>query len=87
MSRKEIIEYRLRALNPHFLEVTDVSASHAGHPGSPNGDGQTHFEVKISARVLDTCIKIEQHRAINNLLKEEFANGLHALSITIVKNK
>ncbi len=85
MTRKEIIEYKLRALNPHFLEVEDVSASHAGHLGNPNGDGQTHFEIKISSNALNTCTKIEQHRAINNLLKKEFINGLHALSITIVK--
>ena len=37
MTRKEIIEHKLRALNPHFLEVEDVSASHAGHLGNPNG--------------------------------------------------
>ena len=87
MTRKEIIEHKLRALNPHFLEVEDVSASHAGHFGNPNGDGQTHFEIKISSDALNSCRKIEQHRAINNLLKKEFINGLHALSITIVKNK
>jgi len=85
MTRKEIIEHKLCVLNPHFLEVTDVSARHIGHSGNPDGDGQTHFEVKISCHALDICTKIEQHRVINNLLKEEFANGLHALSITIVK--
>jgi stress-induced morphogen len=85
MTRKEIIEHKLRALNPHFLEVKDISASHAGHLGNPNGDGQTHFKIKISSDALNSGTKIEQHRAINNLLKKEFINGLHALSITIVK--
>ena len=87
MNRKESIEHRLRALNPHFLELEDVSAHHIGHSGNPKGDGQTHFEIKISSDALNGCRKIEQHRIINNLLKEEFVNGLHALSITIVKNK
>ena len=85
MTRKEIIEHKLRALNPHFLEVKDISTSHARHLGNPNGDGQTHFEIKISSDALNSGTKIEQHRAINNLLKKEFINGLHALSITIVK--
>ena len=85
MTTKEIIEHKLRALNPHFLEVKDISASHAWHLGNPNGDGQTHFEIKISSDALNSGTKIEQHRAINNLLKKEFINGLHALSITIVK--
>jgi stress-induced morphogen len=87
MTRKESIEHKLRALNPHFLEVDDVSARHIGHSGNPNGDGQTHFEIKISSHTLKSYTKIEQHRVINNLLKEEFVNGLHALSITIVPNK
>lgn len=84
MNRKEIIEHKLRALNPQFLEVLDVSAAHIGHSGNPNNGGQTHFEIKISSTTLDSCIKIKQHRIINNLLKEEFTNGLHALSIKII---
>lgn len=85
MDRKEIIELKLRVLNPHFLEVDDVSADHIGHSGNPSGAGQTHFEIKISSDALNDCTKIEQHRVINNLLKKEFINGLHALSITIVE--
>ena len=87
MNRKQSIEHKLRSLNPHFLEVDDVSAHHIGHSGNPNGEGQTHFEINISSHALKSYTKIEQHRVINNLLKEEFVNGLHALSITIVPNK
>jgi BolA protein len=86
MNRKQSIEHKLRVLSPHFLEVADVSAHHIGHSGNPKGNGQTHFEVKISSHALSSFTKIEQHRVINNLLKEEFVNGLHALSITIIRN-
>ncbi len=87
MSRKESIEQKLSALNPHFLEVIDESDKHLGHSGNPNGAGDTHFIVTIAAKKLDSMSKIVQHRTINNLLAEEFANGLHALSIKVVEIK
>ncbi|MDP4708979.1 MAG: BolA family transcriptional regulator [Rickettsiaceae bacterium] len=84
MSRKEIIEKKLSVLNPHILKVIDNSAAHAGHAGNPNNDGETHFEIQISSTQLDNLTKIKQHRIINNALKDEFASGLHALSIKII---
>jgi len=84
MSRKTIIEEKLAVLNPHILEVVDKSQSHASHSGNPNGTDGTHFIIRICADKLDSMNKIEQHRTINNLLKDEFDRGLHALSINII---
>jgi BolA protein len=84
MSRKEIIEKKLSVLNPHILKVLDNSAAHSGHAGNPNDDGDTHFAIQISATQLDNLPQIKQHRIINNLLKDEFTSGLHALSIKII---
>lgn len=84
MSRKETIEQKLSVLNPHILEVVDKSAEHAGHAGNPNAIGNSHFSIQISSDTLEPLSKIEQHRIINGLLKDEFANGLHALSIKIL---
>lgn len=83
MDRKKNIEQRLSALMPGFLEVVNNSSEHAGHSGNPNNQDDTHFTVCISANQLNGLSKIKQHRIINDLLKEEFANGLHALSIKI----
>ncbi|MEM6339388.1 MAG: BolA family protein [Pseudomonadota bacterium] len=83
MNRREIIETKLSVLNPHFLEVVDQSALHAGHAGNPNGDAESHFAIRIAAKELDDLSMIKQHRIINNILKDEFDNGLHALSISI----
>ena len=87
MNRKELIEQKLSVLNPHFLEVIDDSHKHLGHSGNPNGIGNSHFAIKIAAEKLDSMSKVTQHREINNLLSEEFSNGLHALSIKIIKTK
>ena len=71
MNRKETIQMKLSVLNPHFLEIIDESSLHVGHAGNPNGNAESHFSIKIAVKKL------------NNLLKEEFDNGLHALSINI----
>jgi BolA protein len=83
MSRKEIIESKLSVLNPHFLQVIDESLLHAGHAGNPNGNEESHFAIEIGAAELDNLSLIKQHRIINNILKDEFDSGLHALSIKI----
>lgn len=83
MSRKETIETKLSVLNLHFLEVIDESSLHAGHIGNPNGNAESHFAIEINAKELDGLSPIKQHRTINKLLKDEFASGLHALSIRI----
>lgn len=84
MSRKKAIEQKLSVLNPHILEVVDKSAEHAGHAANPNTIGNSHFSIQISSDTLESLGQIEQHRIINGLLKDEFANGLHALSIKVL---
>ncbi len=66
------------------LEVINKSHLHKGHLGD-DGSGETHFEVIISAEELDSKKAVQNHRKINQILKEEFEkNGLHALSIKII---
>ena len=87
MNKKEIIEQKLSVLNPHILKVVDQSSSHKGHAGNPNGEGNSHFAVTISSDKLEGVDKLMQHRMINHLLKDEFASGLHALTIKILQKK
>jgi BolA protein len=84
MRRKEIIEQKLSVLNPHILNILNESAKHFGHSGNPDNDDETHFAIEICAQKLNNLSKIDQHRCINNLLKEEFTKGLHALSIKVI---
>lgn len=87
MSRKESIKNKLKVLNPEILEVIDVSDQHKGHIGNPGGKDQTHYEIVIAASTLSSSTRLKQHRIINDLLKEEFANGLHSVSIKITEGK
>ena len=83
---KKRIEENLREnLRPRFLEVKNNSQFHAGHLGD-DGSGETHFAIVIGAEELGGMSKIAAHRKINQLLKEEFGKGLHALEVRIVES-
>ena len=84
MNRQETIEQKLSVLKPQYLKVTNDSHLHSNHDSSPN-NGESHFTVKISADSISAKRLLEQHKIINDLLKEEFTRGLHALSIIIVR--
>lgn len=87
MSIRARIEDKLAAaLAPERLEVADESHRHAGHSHSGggkafDGDGETHFRVRIVAGAFGTLSRIERHRTINELLREELQGGVHALAI------
>lgn len=81
MSRLERIKIALSgALQPISLKVMDESHLHTGHAGAKPG-GETHYRVIISAKAFKGTTLLTRHRLINEALREEFATGLHALSI------
>ena len=68
------------ALSPTRLEVVDESGLHAGHAGAIPGK-TTHVRLVVEAEAFRGKSRIECHRAVNELLKDEIAAGLHALAI------
>ncbi|BBF94677.1 BolA family protein [Blastochloris tepida] len=81
MTFAERIESRLRAaLAPSELRVEDESARHAGHAGSRPG-GETHFRIHIVAEVFRGKSRVARHRMVNDALRAEFAERIHALAI------
>jgi len=65
---------------PVFLEVIDDSHLHEGHAGSRPG-GESHFRIVISSEAFRGKSRIERHRMINELVRDEIEAGLHALAI------
>jgi BolA protein len=81
MTFAERIESRLRAaLAPSELRVEDESARHAGHAGSRPG-GETHFRIHIVAEVFRGKSRVARHRMVNDALRAELAERIHALAI------
>ncbi len=71
-----------RAFAPESLEVVDDSARHAGHAGAAPG-GETHFNVAMVSDAFSGISRVERSRRVHGALADEFAGGLHALSLTL----
>lgn len=83
VSRAQRIEDILqRELSPESLVVTDESQLHAGHAGA-RPEGETHFRVEVVATRFDGMGRIDRQRLINELVSDEFDNGLHALALRL----
>jgi BolA protein len=82
MTRQQRITAILQAaLKPARLDVIDESSLHSGHQPGFDGGGETHMRVRIAAAAFATMSRVERHRAVNDLVKDEFDNGLHALAV------
>ncbi len=81
MSVATTIETKLReALNPTHLKIDDQSHLHAGHVGAKEG-GESHFAVEIVSDQFLGINRLARQRIVNEILAEELAGPVHALSI------
>lgn len=84
---RERMETKLiAAFTPQFLAVIDESHKHAGHAGHDGGaghGGETHFRVQMISGNFSGKSRIDRHRAVNVLLADEIAGGVHALALEI----
>ncbi|BGP53735.1 hypothetical protein JCM8202_005507 [Rhodotorula sphaerocarpa] len=72
------------ALQPTHLEISNDSAAHRHHApmrAVGGGSGESHFTVRVVSEKFHGLRMIARHRLVNETLKDEFAAGLHALSI------
>ncbi len=65
------------------INIIDDSKSHNGH-NNFNGKDETHIIVELNKINELRVNRLELHKKINSLLKNEFENGLHALQIKII---
>ncbi len=62
--------------SPDHLEVVNESGAHNVPPGS-----ESHFKIIVVSRRFENRRLIDRHRALNELLAEELAGGVHALAL------
>jgi stress-induced morphogen len=67
---------------PDLLRVADDSARHAGHAGAAPG-GETHYRILMVAAVFSGLSRIERSRRVHAVLGDEFAAGLHAVTLSL----
>lgn len=70
------------AFEPTRLEVHDDSARHTGHAGAAPG-GQTHYRVLLVSDRFVGQSRVARSRDVHAALAAEFADGLHALALTL----
>ena len=63
--------------------VTDVSLSHKGHSGFIPGE-ETHFEIIIVSNDFENKNRLERHKMVNKLLKDEFSGSLHSITFKLM---
>jgi BolA family transcriptional regulator, general stress-responsive regulator len=71
-----------RAFDPAVLEVIDRSHLHVGHAGWRE-EGESHFHLKIKAAGFAGKSRLERQRMVNQVLREELAEKVHAMSMEI----
>ena len=81
-----IIREKLTAgLSPVRLEIEDDSGRHAGHHHEGGVDGRAGGESHINVTVVSAAFagqgRLQRHRAVKALLRDELAGPVHALSI------
>jgi BolA family transcriptional regulator, general stress-responsive regulator len=70
-------------LRPTRLDIVNESELHAGHRNSP-GTGESHFRVLVVSGVFSGKSRLERHRLVNDLIKDELAGGIHALALSTI---
>ena len=77
MTVQQSIETKIAAtLSPSHLEVVNESHMHSVPPGS-----ESHFRVVVVAEAFEGLPLVRRHQTINQILVQEFDDGLHALSM------
>jgi BolA protein len=77
------IHQRLKdALAPTYIEVRNDSHLHKDHVGHPGG-AETHFTVTVISDQFKGESRLARHQMVYDLLKNEMANGVHALSLRL----
>lgn len=81
MSYAEIITEKLTAaLDPARLSVIDESHKHAGHAGA-HPAGESHFYVEIVSDAFKGLSRVDRHKRVYEVLKDELATRVHALRL------
>lgn len=76
---KRIEEILRERFEPIYFELRDNSAQHAGHSGATSGGG--HYHVFIVSAAFEGRTLLEQHRMVNNALKDMIGREIHGLGL------
>ena len=79
---QRIIDLLEKNLENYIIEINDHSNLHSGH-NNFDGTGETHLLLSLKSKTHNKINRLQIHRKINNLIKDEYNSGLHSLEIKI----
>ena len=79
MNLAAAIHERLRALEPHSIDLLDESEKHSGHAGAKAGG--SHFRLTIVSPRFSGKDQITRHRMVYEVLGPLMRHDIHALAI------
>ncbi|KAH9485188.1 SufE-like protein 1, chloroplastic/mitochondrial [Psilocybe cubensis] len=70
-------------LQPASITITNDSWQHRHHSAmrDQENNGETHFSVQVVSDAFEKKTTMQRHRIVYSALSDEFARGLHALSL------
>ncbi len=77
MMEKKISQKIKNKFKPTVFFLENESHKHSG------SRTESHFKVYLVSNEFNTLSKIQRQRLVNDLMKEEFDKGLHALSLRL----
>ena len=72
----------INQLPAQHVEVIDDSARHHGHAGA-HPEGETHYNVVVVSSRFEGMTRVDRSRLVHEILAQEFAGGMHALSLVL----
>ncbi len=81
-SLKEIVEEKIKKDIPDSsIEIIDNTHLHKHHKSF--NKSKTHLKIVIQSNFLKDLKRIDSHKRITNILKDEIKNKIHSLEIKI----
>jgi BolA protein len=85
MTVKQNIEKKLNIhLQPTMLEVIDESDLHIGHEHA-RPEGESHFRVRVASPLFANLSRVQAHRMVHDIIKEELEGPIHALALETIR--
>jgi len=79
MKIQDVMELKIKSLNPLFMELINESHNHAVPENS-----ETHFKLFMVSEIFIGLSRIQRQRKIYEILSEELKNGVHALTLRLL---
>ena len=78
----KVVEKKIRDnIDVNKIEIINNSSKHQGHKSFTKG--KLHLKIIIDSKYLKSLNKIEAHKEIMKILKEELKDKIHALELNI----